>query len=196
MKSTDIAPNCFYQTKCVDIFSYFSTKHMLWILIRSALPRQGTSNEYPLRMFLWRNKKHIFLDTTYLEQCLIRLYSLSTYYSKNNFCMPQPISCFCLFFQLHGDIISSNEELIKELEDVADVQKSSWKTVQDLFNQTLCLVNYFRTATLWYCKIVLRYFSYFCIMCCGYSLELLWWASSTKWISTICFGREIIHRSK
>ena len=30
---------------------------MLWVLIRSALLRQGTSNEYPQHLFLWRNKK-------------------------------------------------------------------------------------------------------------------------------------------
>ena len=39
----------------VNIFLISPQKHMLWVLIT----RQGTSNEYPQHMFLWRNKKNI-----------------------------------------------------------------------------------------------------------------------------------------
>ena len=41
-----------------DIFSYFCSKHGLWVLVRTASPRRGGSNEYPQSMFLSRNKKN------------------------------------------------------------------------------------------------------------------------------------------
>ena len=45
---------------------------MLWILIRSASPRQGASKDYPQHVFLWRNrKKNIFqnyLHTIFLNK--------------------------------------------------------------------------------------------------------------------------------
>ena len=41
-------------------FSYFCSKHRLWVLVRTSLepPRRGGSNEYPQSMFLSRNKKN------------------------------------------------------------------------------------------------------------------------------------------
>ena len=75
----------FFQSKSIDIFPILPWKHMLWVLIRSALPRcfypqhkffsswkhilwysveapqQGASTEYPQHMFSWRNTKNIYL---------------------------------------------------------------------------------------------------------------------------------------
>ncbi|XP_060608574.1 WD repeat-containing protein 36-like isoform X2 [Ruditapes philippinarum] len=53
-----------------------------------------------------------------------------------------------LFLKVHSEILSSEPEVVKELEKLSDLQSTSWCTVQDLFNQTLCLVNYLRTAVL------------------------------------------------
>ena len=39
-------------------FSYFCSKFRLWVLVRTASPRRGGSNEYPQSMFLSRNKKN------------------------------------------------------------------------------------------------------------------------------------------
>ena len=55
----------------ISILLVCPRKHMLWVLIRSALPvhenmcysleapRRGSSNEYPQHMFSWTNKKNI-----------------------------------------------------------------------------------------------------------------------------------------
>lgn len=53
-----------------------------------------------------------------------------------------------LFLKVHGEMLSCNTELVRELEAVAETQSSSWHKVQDLFSQTLCLVNYLRTAVI------------------------------------------------
>ncbi|XP_053394412.1 WD repeat-containing protein 36-like [Mercenaria mercenaria] len=53
-----------------------------------------------------------------------------------------------LFLKVHSDILSSEPELVKQLEKLSALQSSSWCAVQDLFNQTLCLVNYLRTAVI------------------------------------------------
>ena len=36
-----------FQIKNSDIFSYFCSKHRLWVLVRTASARRGGSNEYP-----------------------------------------------------------------------------------------------------------------------------------------------------
>ena len=41
-----------FSDKDSDIFSYFCSKHRLWVLVRT------TSNEYPQSMFLSRNKEN------------------------------------------------------------------------------------------------------------------------------------------
>ena len=45
----------------VPRISYFSTKTYVVAL---EVPRRGASNEYPQHMFLWRNKKNIYLLPT------------------------------------------------------------------------------------------------------------------------------------
>ena len=46
------------QIKKFWYFSYYCSKHRLWVLVRTASPRRGGSNEYPQSMFLSRNKKN------------------------------------------------------------------------------------------------------------------------------------------
>ena len=48
----------FFQSKSIDIFSYFSTKTCCGYSLEA--PLRGASNEYPQQMFLWRNKKNIY----------------------------------------------------------------------------------------------------------------------------------------
>ena len=55
----------FFQAKSI-IFSYFSAKLMLWVLIRNTF--QGTS-EYPQHMVSWRNKKNIYLVSPLIQKC-------------------------------------------------------------------------------------------------------------------------------
>ena len=45
-----------FQIKDSDIFSYFCSKHRLWVLVRTA--SRGGSKEYPQSMFLSTNKKY------------------------------------------------------------------------------------------------------------------------------------------
>ena len=52
----------FFQSKSIDIFSYFSTKTCCGYSLEA--PHWGASNEYPQHMFLWRNKKNINLKPT------------------------------------------------------------------------------------------------------------------------------------
>ena len=50
-----------FSDKNSDMFSYFCSKHRLWVLVRTASVRRfyrGGSNEYPQFMFLSRNKKN------------------------------------------------------------------------------------------------------------------------------------------
>ncbi|XP_052776879.1 WD repeat-containing protein 36-like [Mya arenaria] len=53
-----------------------------------------------------------------------------------------------LFLKVHGDELSSQKDLVPDLEALAGIQATSWSSVQDSLNQTLCLVNYLRTAVL------------------------------------------------
>ena len=45
-----------FRWKILIYFSYFCSKHRLWVLIRTA--QWGSSNKYPQAMFLSRNKKN------------------------------------------------------------------------------------------------------------------------------------------
>ena len=66
-----ISKHCKFSDKKLWYFSYFCSKHRLWVLVRTALAvltsthnlcfwaeRRGGSNEYPQSMFLSRNKKN------------------------------------------------------------------------------------------------------------------------------------------
>ncbi|KAL4237143.1 WD repeat-containing protein 36 [Mactra antiquata] len=53
-----------------------------------------------------------------------------------------------LFLKIHGETLSDDREIVTELENLSELQELSWKSIQDLFNQTLCLVNHVRTAVL------------------------------------------------
>ena len=53
----------FFRKKNSWYFSYFCSKHRLWVFVRTCgyslePPRRGGSNEYPQSMFLSRNKKN------------------------------------------------------------------------------------------------------------------------------------------
>ena len=55
--------NIKFSDKKIGYFSYFCSKHRLWVLVRTAwgkavLTSRGSSNEYPQSMFLSRNKKN------------------------------------------------------------------------------------------------------------------------------------------
>ena len=86
-------PTCFHWEIRKIFTTYISPgKHMLWVLIRSALPRvrvrpcQGTSNEYPQHMFSWRSKKKYLPDTySYLDLwlCLLKKRAISRPVCKN-----------------------------------------------------------------------------------------------------------------
>ncbi|KAH3731188.1 hypothetical protein DPMN_057196, partial [Dreissena polymorpha] len=53
-----------------------------------------------------------------------------------------------LFLKVHGDVLSSSALLTSDLESLAADQSASWSHIQDSMNQTLCFVNYLRTAVL------------------------------------------------
>ena len=53
-----------------------------------------------------------------------------------------------LIFQLHGDVISSESSLVKCAERLEKQHEKCWNNVQDLLNQNLCLVTYFKSATI------------------------------------------------
>ena len=51
-------------------------------------------------------------------------------------------------FQLHGDTITSQQDLVTAAKQVQETQTLSWQHLQDSFNQSLCLVSYLKTAAL------------------------------------------------
>ena len=59
------------------IRKYFSYLHvnMLWVLIRSAYPRRGASNEFPQHMFSWEYKKNY--QVFGWKTCLIESHAFS-----------------------------------------------------------------------------------------------------------------------
>ena len=46
-------------------------------------------------------------------------------------------------------MIATEPELAEELSMLAEVQQSSWKRIQRQFDQSLCLVNYLKSAKIW-----------------------------------------------
>ena len=50
--------------------------------------------------------------------------------------------------QLHGDVITSERDLVTAAKQLQETQTLSWQQLQDSFNQSLCLVSYLKTATL------------------------------------------------
>ncbi|XP_055956682.1 WD repeat-containing protein 36 [Patella vulgata] len=53
-----------------------------------------------------------------------------------------------LFLQLHAEVIANERPVIDELEKLSLKQSEKWTELQNLFTQSLCLINYLRTATL------------------------------------------------
>ncbi len=51
-------------------------------------------------------------------------------------------------FQLHGDLIASDQALSEAATNLQDIQREAWLHLQTLFNQSMCLVNYLRSAAL------------------------------------------------
>jgi len=56
-------------------------------------------------------------------------------------------SYIALFLKLHGDVIATDETLRNVCENLLDSVKSSWFQCEELLNQSMCLVNYFKSAT-------------------------------------------------
>jgi len=52
-----------------------------------------------------------------------------------------------LFLKLHGDVVTRDEELKKVCEELLETIKNTWFQCEHLVNQSTCLVNYFRSAT-------------------------------------------------
>ncbi|XP_033115052.1 WD repeat-containing protein 36-like [Anneissia japonica] len=53
-----------------------------------------------------------------------------------------------LFLKVHGDLLAREKEFIKELESLQKIQLDSWKELNRKFNQSSCIVNYLKNATL------------------------------------------------
>merc|ERR1712150_74120 len=56
-------------------------------------------------------------------------------------------SYISLFLKLHGDIISTNDDLKEVCQELLQVISDNWLHCQELLNQSICLVNYFKSAT-------------------------------------------------
>ncbi|XP_046327932.2 WD repeat-containing protein 36-like [Haliotis rufescens] len=53
-----------------------------------------------------------------------------------------------LFLKLNADVIAETPELVEEAKSLVTSHRESWRTLEDLFTQSLCLVTYLRSATL------------------------------------------------
>lgn len=53
-----------------------------------------------------------------------------------------------LFLKVHADVMASEDAFREELILIAEAQHSSWKELETAFNQSLCIVNYLRSAIL------------------------------------------------
>ncbi|KAH7936064.1 hypothetical protein HPB52_017523 [Rhipicephalus sanguineus] len=53
-----------------------------------------------------------------------------------------------LFLKVHADMMASEDAFREELVSIADTQHNSWKELEVAFNQSLCIVNYLRSAIL------------------------------------------------
>ena len=56
-------------------------------------------------------------------------------------------SYISLFLKLHGDTISTNDKLKEVARELLQAINKSWFHCQDLLNQSICLINYFKSAT-------------------------------------------------
>lgn len=56
-------------------------------------------------------------------------------------------SYLSLFLKLHGDTISTNDDLKEVCQELLLTTKNNWLHCQELLNQSICLVNYFKSAT-------------------------------------------------
>ncbi|XP_013379758.1 WD repeat-containing protein 36 isoform X1 [Lingula anatina] len=53
-----------------------------------------------------------------------------------------------LFLKLHGELIANDQQLLEQAQLLGNSQAQAWKHLQTMFNQSLCLVNYLKSATL------------------------------------------------
>ncbi|KAI0213406.1 WD repeat-containing protein 36 [Lamellibrachia satsuma] len=53
-----------------------------------------------------------------------------------------------LFLKLHGDVITLEPALVEAAGKLQEAQGSTWRRLEELFNQNLCLANYFKSAVL------------------------------------------------
>lgn len=53
-----------------------------------------------------------------------------------------------LSFQIHGNVIANNPELIAVAVRLKDCHSELWTNVQDLLNQSSCLVGYLKSAVI------------------------------------------------
>lgn len=53
-----------------------------------------------------------------------------------------------IFLKVHADTVTSEPALCDALRDLSEVQRSSWKALETLFDQSLCVVSYLRSAIL------------------------------------------------
>ncbi|KAK2156514.1 hypothetical protein LSH36_211g01051 [Paralvinella palmiformis] len=53
-----------------------------------------------------------------------------------------------LFLKLHGDTLSREPSLIQRAKRIQIIQQETWHRIQDLFNQSSCLVTYVKSATM------------------------------------------------
>lgn len=51
-----------------------------------------------------------------------------------------------VFIKIHGEAISKNDDLRMEAVAFLEVQKETWTRIENLLNQSLCLVNYIKSA--------------------------------------------------
>ena len=70
------------------------------------------------------------------------LFLLST---RNNFELAN--AYLGLMLKIHGDIISTDEELINQLEKIKEMQLLAWDSLKLSLNKNLCIVSYLKSVT-------------------------------------------------
>ncbi|CAH1267292.1 WDR36 [Branchiostoma lanceolatum] len=53
-----------------------------------------------------------------------------------------------LFLKVHGSVITSETQLQQRAQQLLSTQESTWQHLQQKFNQSICLINYLKSATL------------------------------------------------
>ncbi|KAK2173340.1 hypothetical protein NP493_883g01001 [Ridgeia piscesae] len=53
-----------------------------------------------------------------------------------------------LFLKLHGDTVATEPTLVEAAGQLQEAQSATWQRLEESFNQSLCLVNYFKSAVL------------------------------------------------